>query len=206
MLEQIVLPDLLLPEKFKEGVVLMEIGIATKNLTLDNEIKEYAEKKLSKLAKFLSSISSIKLELAEEKSKSRVHQYAAQVTVNINGFLIRGEQKNDDIRKCIDSVVDVTGRLIDKYKSRFDISKGRVPESIRKPISDEKAGRDLDRKIKVVKQKRFNIKPMKVEQAIDQMEFIGHDFFIFVNDVDNSINIIYRRKDGEYGLLQPELG
>jgi len=182
----------------------MQIQVTTKNLKAEGDIKEYAESKLNKLTKYLNSISSIKLELIEEKSKSRLHAYSAQVTVNVNGFLIRGEQKGDDIHATVDAVADVMERLINKYKARYEVNKGRVPESIRKPAQGGVQREDEEMKTGVVKLKRFMVKPMTVDEAIDQMEFIGHDFFIFINYDDNSINVVYRRKDGKYGVLQPE--
>ncbi len=182
----------------------MQIQVITKNLKVEGDIKDYAEKKLSKLTKYLNSISSIKLELIEEKSKSRLHTYSAQVTLNVKGFLIRGEQKGDDAHATVDAVSDVMERLINKYKARYEVNKGRVPESIRKPANTESQGGEVEERNGVVKLKRFTIKPMTVDEAIDQMEFIGHDFFIFVNNDNNSINIVYKRKDGKYGVLQPE--
>jgi putative sigma-54 modulation protein len=180
----------------------MDIQIITKNLRLDEDIRDYAEKKLGKLAKYLSTISSVKLDLVEEKSKSRLHVYTAQVTLNINGFLIRGEHREDDVRAAIDGVADVMERLVNKYKGRYEVNKGRGPESIRKPVTGEiRMGEE--EATNIVKQKRFLVKPMTVDEAIDQMEFIGHDFFIFVNIEDNSIGVVYRRKDGKYGLIQP---
>ena len=182
----------------------MQVQVTTKNLKIEDGIKEYAEKKLGKLAKYLNSISSVKLELVEEKSKSRLHTYSAQATVNVNGFLIRGEQKGEDIHATIDAVSDVMERLIERYKSRYDVNKNRTAESIRKSSPGGVVEETEEVKTIVVKTKRFSIKPMTVEEAIDQMEFIGHDFFIFINGKDDSINVVYRRKDGKYGVLQPE--
>jgi putative sigma-54 modulation protein len=180
----------------------MDIKITTKNLRIEDDVRDYAVKKLSKLAKYLNSINSIKMELVEEKSKSRQTTYAAQVTLNINGFLIRGEQKDENPQAAIDSVADVMERLIDKYKKRYAVNKGKVHESIRTPAEEGTANQQEI--IHVVKRKKFMLKTMNADQAIEQMEFIGHDFFLFVNDEDNSINVIYRRKDGKYGLIQPE--
>jgi putative sigma-54 modulation protein len=182
----------------------MQIQVTTKNVKVEGDIKEYAEKKLSRLTKYLSNISSIKLELVEEKSKSRLHTYSAQATLNVNGFLIRGEHKGEDLHAAVDAVSDVMERLITRYKSRYDVNKGRTGESIRKPVAGEEKEEGEEDVAVVVKKKRFGIKPMTVEEAIDQMEFIGHDFFIFTNADDSSINVVYRRKDGKYGVLQPE--
>ena len=179
----------------------MEIQVTARNIKLDPVEKEYAEEKLAKLHKYLNTISTIKLELVDEKSKVRPI-YTAQVTININGFLLRGEHKGDNIRSAVDGVVEVLERLVTKYKKRYEINKGREPESIRKPIEEEEK-MEAD-KSRVAKSKSFLVKPMTTSQAIDQMEFIGHDFFIFLNARDNSVNVVYRRKDGRYGLIQPQ--
>jgi putative sigma-54 modulation protein len=179
----------------------MEIQVIARNIKLDPVEKEYAEEKLAKLHKYLNTISTIKLELVDEKSKVRPI-YTAQVTININGFLLRGEHKGDNIRSAVDGVVEVLERLVTKYKKRYEINKGREPESIRKLVeAEEKMEADKSR---VAKSKSFLVKPMTTSQAIDQMEFIGHDFFIFLNARDNSVNVVYIRKDGRYGLIQPQ--
>jgi putative sigma-54 modulation protein len=184
----------------------METQILFKNMKVDDDIKEYAEKKLGKLNKYLATISSIKIELTEEKSKSRQHMYTAQVTLNINGFLIRGEHKDESIKASIDEVVETMERQVTKYKKRYEVNKGRANESIRVPITAE-ADKEAENDGKeVLKTKRFIIKPMSVEQAVDQMEFIGHDFFIYASMDDKAVNVVYRRKAGGYGVILPELG
>jgi putative sigma-54 modulation protein len=183
----------------------METQILFKNMKTDEDIKEYADKKLGKLSKYLAAISATKIELTEEKSKSRQHVYTAQVTLNINGFLIRGEHKDESIKAAIDEVVETMERLITKYKKKYEVNKGRVTESIRTQAveGDEKAPESDE--ADTLRTKRFFIKQMTVEQAIDQMEFIGHDFFIFASADDKAVNVVYRRKNGKYGLILPEL-
>lgn len=182
----------------------MDIKISSRNLAITEDIRDYAEKKLTRLNRYLGNITLTHMELAEEKSKSRLSMYVAQVTLNINGILLRGEQKDDNLKSAIDAVTDVMERQIDKYKKRYSINKGKVHESIR--TKDEEKGSGEEIKGPVVKRKSFIVKPMTVEQAIEQMDFLGHDFFIFVNDEDSAVNVVYRRKDGHYALIQPEIG
>ena len=182
----------------------MDIKISGRNLTIDDDIRGYAEKKTTRLTRYLSNITMMHMELSEEKSKSRLSSYVAQVTLNINGFLLRGVQKDDNLKSAIDAVTDVMERLIDKYKKRYMVNKSKVHESIR-TIKEETDAID-EIKVPVVKRKRFIVKPMSTEQAIEQMDFLSHDFFLFANELDNSINVVYRRKDGNYGLIQPEIG
>jgi len=180
----------------------MEIKIAARNMKLQEDVRDYAENKLGKLFKYLNTISWIKLDLIEEKTKSRQPVYGAQVTVNVNGFLMRSEQKDENVRAAIDAVTDVMERLIDRYKKRYSVNKGKAHETIRTQV--EEVAPESEQPQYVYKRKRFIVKPMTAEQAVEQMEFLGHDFFLFVSDVDNSINVVYRRKDGKYGLIQPE--
>jgi putative sigma-54 modulation protein len=178
----------------------MEIKIAARNMKLEDDVREYAERKLGRLSKYLNNISSVKLDLIEEKTRSRQPVFGAQVTINVNGFLMRGEQKNDNPRAAIDAVNDVMERLIDKYKKRYSVSKAH--DTIRTQAEQE--AQTVEQPHHVYKRKRFIVKPMTIEQAVEQMDFLGHDFFLFVSDVDNSINVVYRRKDGKYGLIEPE--
>jgi len=180
----------------------MEIKIAARNMKLEEDVRDYAEKKLGKLSKYLNNIDSVKLELIEEKIKYGQPFISAQVTLNVNGFLMRGEQKDEKARAAIDAVTDVMERLIDKYKKRYSVNKFKAHETIRTQTTEETP--ESEQPQFVYKRKRFIVKPMTTEQAVEQMEFLGHDFFLFVNDVDNSINVVYRRKDGKYGLIQPE--
>ena len=180
----------------------MEIKIAARNMKLQEDVRDYAEKKLGRLFKYLNSISSIKLELTEEKTKSRQPVFGAQVTVNVNGFLMRGEQKDENVRAVIDAVTDVMERLIDKFKKRYSTNKGKAHETIRTPAEEDVP--QIEQSQYVYKRKRFIVKPMTAEQAVEQMDFLGHDFFLFVSDVDNSINVVYCRKDGQYGVIQHE--
>ena len=107
------------------------------------------------------------------------------------------------MKPAIDAVTDVMERLIDKYKKRYTVNKSKVHESIR--VVPEENDHTVEVIRPVVKRKKFTVKPMRIEHAIDQMEFLGHDFFLFLNDEDNSVNVVYRRKDGYYGLIQPEI-
>ena len=182
----------------------MEIQVATKNMNLTDDIKSYAENKINKLSRYLNNITTAKIELSEERSKSRQHHFTAQVTINVKGFIIRGEQKAESVKASIDKVEGVMERLLSKYKKKYEINKSRAPKSIKQPDNIEMDGEE-ETINSIVKSKRFAIKPMTIEQAIDQMEFLGHDFFLFMDVNDSVINVVYRRRDGRYGLIQPEI-
>jgi len=183
----------------------MDVKVITKNLSDSEDIVPYTEKKMSRLSRYSNNITGMKVELTREKSKSRKEQYTAQVTLNINGFIIRGEQKDDTLKAAVDSVTDVMERLVGKFKKKYEVTKSRGSLSIRElntalPLTESEAAAIPH----LVKTKRFIVKPMTVEQAIDQMEFLGHDFFLFLNAEDDTVNVVYRRNDGKYGLILPE--
>ena len=133
--------------------IIMEIKVSARNLKMTDDIREYAEKKLNKLSKYLSNITAAHMELEEEKSKSRLSRVSAQVTLNINGLLLRGEQKDDNVKPAIDAVTDVMERLIDKYKKRYIVNKSKVHESIRVVPKENDHTAEANRP--VVKRKKF---------------------------------------------------
>jgi len=181
----------------------MELQITGKNIDLSPMVRRYVERKLGKLSRHLPDIARSKVEIFKEKTKSPQQRFVAQVTIDSSGTLLRGEERGDDLFTAIDKVAAVMNRQIEHYKGkRYD--KGRGSLSVRGKFSEEVvAAQPLQR---VVKVKRFAVKPMLVAEAIDQMELLGHDFFLFFNADTEELNLLYRRKDGNYGLIEPELG
>jgi len=179
----------------------MELQITGKNIEVSPAIRSYVELKLGKLSRHLPNIIESKVEIAEEKTKSPQQHFVVQVTVNSSGTLLRGEERGEDLFTAIDKVVAIMNRQIEHYKGKL-YKKGRGSSLARGELRQEiKAA---PRK-KVIKVKRFAIKPMSVDEAIDQMELLGHDFFLFFNADTEKLNLLYRRKDGNYGLIEPEL-
>ena len=183
----------------------MNIKVLIKDIKGQDDIIIYTEKKMSRLERYMSQIKDVKVELTQEKTKSRQQFYTAQATLNVNGFIIRGEQKSDSLKAAVDAVTDIMERQIARFKKKYEVIRGKSPASIRMPATaTSEANSEKEEIPHLVKTKRFIVKPMTVEQAIDQMEYIGHDFFIFLNAEDNSVNMVYRRKDSRYGLIIPE--
>ena len=179
----------------------MELQITGKNIELLPTARSYIVRKLGKLSRHLPNIMESKIEVSEEKTKSPQQRFVVQVTVNSSGTLLRGEERGEDLFMAVDKVVAVMNRQIEHYKGKL-YDKGRG-SSLAKDEFSEEVETELSRK--VVKVKRFAVKPMSVAEAIDQMELLGHDFFLFFNADTVGLNIIYRRKDGDYGLIEPEL-
>ncbi|MFC2060709.1 HPF/RaiA family ribosome-associated protein, partial [Chloroflexota bacterium] len=144
-----------------------------------------------------------KVEVFEEKTKSPQQRFVVQVTIDSSGTLLRGEERGEDLFTAIDKVTAVMDRQVERYKGKQQ--KKRKGVSIaRSEFSPETE--TTERAAKVTKVKRFTIKPMSVGEAIDQMELLGHDFFLFLNADTGAINLLYQRKDANYGLIEPELG
>ena len=179
----------------------MERQITGKNIELSPAVHRYIERKLGKLNRHLPNIMEFKVEISEEKTKSPQQRFVAQVTVDSSGTLLRGEERGGDLFTAVDKVTAVMNRQIERYKGKL-YEKGRGSSLARSEFSEPEA---VPPPKKVVKVKRFDVKPMPVAEAIDQMELLGHDFFLFFNADTMELNLLYRRKDGNYGLIEPEL-
>jgi len=177
--------------------------IPKNNVVLSETIEKYAEKRVGKLDRYLPSISEGKLEISHEDTKLPEQRFTVQVTLDSKGVLIRAQEKAEDIRTAIDKVMDVLTSRIERYKGKL-YDKGRGVSLARQGITEDAEGSEPSKR--VVKVKHFLVKPMSVDEAINQMELIGHDFFLFTDAETGSPNLLYRRKDGGYGLIEPETG
>jgi putative sigma-54 modulation protein len=176
----------------------MELSLKGKNLEVTDAVEKHVEQKLGKLDRYLPNIAEVRVELAQGEAKSAESRYIAQVTIDHKGTLLRGEERAPDIFTAIDAVTDVVTRQIERYKGKLYGRKKGAP-SLREGLAMEELG-------KVVKVKRFLTEPMSVDEAIEQMELLGHNFFFFFNEDTEQFNVLYRRRDGDYGLIQPEFG
>jgi len=181
----------------------MELQITGQNIDILPSLRRYIERKLGKLSRHLPNIMESKVEVLEEKTKSPEQRFVVQVTVNSSGTLLRGEERGQDLFTAIDKVAEVMERQIEHYKGKL-YDKGRGISLARSEFSEEAEPAPPAKK--VVKVKRFAIKPMPIDEALEQMELLGHDFFLFLNAETEEVNLLYRRKDGNYGLIEPELG
>ena len=184
----------------------MELQIVGRNMEISQAIQDYVERKIGKLARYLPKISEAKVEVYEAKTKSPQHRFTVQVTLNCKGTLLRGEESGENIYVAIDAVADGLARQIERYKGKL-YKKGRGASLARQTSALEAVSVDEEAEIlpKVVRVKHFAVKPMSVTEATEQMELLGHDFFLFVNADNDMLNLLYRRKDSNYGLIEPEL-
>jgi len=181
----------------------MKLQITGKNMDIQATVQSYVKRKLGKLDRRLPNIMEANVEISEEKTKSPQHRFVVQVTINSNGTLLRAEERGEDLFTATDKVEAVLNRQIERYKGKL-YNKGRGNSFTRARFSQEiERAQPAET---VTKVKRFAIKSMSVTEAIDQMELLGHNFYLFRNSDTEELNLLYRRQDDNYGLIEPELG
>jgi putative sigma-54 modulation protein len=182
----------------------MELSIKGRNMEVTDRLQEYIEKKIGKLDRYLPTISEAWVELSVEETKAAQDRQVCQVTVRSNGTILRAEERSDDMFNSIDSVLDKMYRQIARYKGKRK-NRWRGASAAVEPLPLELEEDIEEEPSTIVRFKRFPMIPMGPEEAVEQMELLGHDFFVFYNADEGQINVIYRRKDGNYGVIQPEL-
>ncbi len=187
----------------------MELQIVGTNMQITPAVRRYIERKLGKLNRHLPNIIDTKVEVSEEKTKSPQQHYLVRATVSSGGAVFHGEDRGEDLFVAIDRVAAIMIRQLEHHKGKRH-EKGRGVSLARGRISEEAAtaGPDAatEAERKVVKVKRFLMNPMTEAEAIDEMEALGHDFFLFLDADAKKLKLLYRRNDGNYGLIEPELG
>lgn len=177
----------------------MKVSIYFRDMKNSDALEELMEKKLSKLDRYFKSEAEAKVTMSTIKRTN----FKVEVLIPFNGLFLRAEETSDDMHKSVDKVVDKLERQLRKYKTR--IEKRHTQGSVRHPSFNEEAFEDEaaydSDEPKIVRTKSFELKPMTEEEAILQMEMLGHDFFIF-EDIDGITSVLYRRKDGNYGLIE----
>jgi len=174
----------------------MNIIITGKNMEVGDVLRNYVEKKVQKLNRYLPTASEARVELAMEGTKDAEHSQVAQITLRSKGTILRSEERSADIFASVDAALDKIYRQIIRYKEKR-YPRGRGPEKGLPLLEEEETPH-------IVRTKRFPVRPMDEEEAIEQMELLGHDFFVFFNATTGQVNVLYRRRDGNYGLIEPE--
>ncbi len=178
----------------------MKLQIITKNVEVSEAIQEQAKVKIGKLSRYLPTISKATVEISKENTKLPQQRFTVQVTLDSRGILIRTQEKAEGIRTAIDKVVETLTNRIERYKGKL-YDKGRGISLARQEATEQ-----TEIPEKVVKCKHFLLKPMLQDEAMNQMELLGHDFFLFISAETDNLNLLYRRKDGNYGLIETGTG
>jgi putative sigma-54 modulation protein len=175
----------------------MVVTVNGKNIEVTDALREYAEKKVSKIAKFFEkSPRGAQVTLSTERGK-----HVVDITIQVDGLLLRGEEKTSDMYGSIDGAIDKIERQVRKYKTKIN-RKFREENKVVATLSPAPQEEATEPQIK--RTKRFAMKPMTVEEAVMQMDLLAHDFYVFTNGETDQVNVVYKRKDGNYGLIEPE--
>lgn len=175
----------------------MRITVTGKNIIVTDALKDRVIKKLTKFDKFFGADTEATATLSVERDR-----HIFEVTIPFNGIILRGEDATDDMYTSIDNVMEKLERQIRKQKTKLE--RKLKDMDLRFDTLFESNADEEEDEVQIVKTKRFAIKPMPAEEAAMQMELLGHSFFVFSNSDTEEVNVIYKRKDGNYGLIEPE--
>jgi putative sigma-54 modulation protein len=189
----------------------MNVTIRAHNTRVPDDLREHAEKKLARLERYLPRVNDVTVEVEREETRASAHRYAVQITVHAAGTILRSEERAADPQTAFDRASDVLGRQAQRHKKRLvgRHRTGDVRELAPEPEPDEGIEPEDDDEFdeyllgKIVRVKHFEAKPMSQEEALAQMDLIGHDFFLFLDAASNEYALLYKRRDGDYGLLAP---
>jgi putative sigma-54 modulation protein len=193
----------------------MNLTIRTHHTKVPDEFREHAEKKINRLERYLPRVDVVTIEVEFEETRSAADRYAVQITAHSGGTVLRSEERSGDPRTALDLAADVLSRQAQRHKKRLDgrhrgaEAKHAAPEpeiagAVTEPGTDDEYDEYLLGKI--VRVKHFEAKPMSQEEALAQMDLIGHDFFLFLDASSNDYALLYKRRDGDYGMLTPTRG
>lgn len=181
-----------------KGVDFMNFIISGKNIEVTPGLKDSVISKLGKLERYFTPDTEIIVTLSVEKDRQKI-----EVTIPVKGDIIRSEQTSTDMYVSIDLVEEVIERQLRKYKNKL-IARHQEGSAFKQEFFEEEPAIDSNDEIQIVRTKKFGIKPMFPEDACVQMELLGHDFFVFSNAETEEVNVVYKRKNGTFGLIEPE--
>ena len=177
----------------------MRLQVKGKNLEVSDSIRSYAEEKLGKLDPQLHELTVVELELAVERNPSISANQVAEGTIFTKGPVLRARESSEDMKASIDQLTDKLVRQVKHYREKRNRRAARSNGDTQGGIPME------DGEPQIVKTKQFAMKPMSTEEAVLQLELIGHDFFVFQNADSSDVNVVYRRRQGGYGLIEPQV-
>ena len=176
----------------------MNFIISGKNIDVTPGLKSCIEQKLGKLERYFTPETEIIVTLSVEKERQKI-----EVTIPVKGHIIRSEQSSNDMYVSIDLVEEVIERQLRKYKNKL-VARNQDGSNFKQEFFESEDTSSEDDEIKIIRTKRFGIKPMFPEDACIQMDLLGHDFYVFFNAETEEVNVVYKRKNGTFGLIEPE--
>jgi putative sigma-54 modulation protein len=183
----------------------LEVEIYGHGLEVTDRINDYVTKKASKLDRYLNEIEETRVDLSYVKTaRSAADRQVAEITARGKGFILRSEERSDDIFAAFDTAVDKMQRRMERYKGKH--YRGRGDGRTAADVTMEEEEPEEEETPIIARRKRFVLEPMDELEAVEQMTMLGHEnFFVFFNANSNAINVLYRRRDGTYGLIEPDV-
>jgi putative sigma-54 modulation protein len=181
----------------------VRLQVKGKNLEVSDSLYRYAEEKLGKLERHLNDATRLELELAVEKNPSIAASQVAEATVWTKGPILRARESSEDMRASIDLLVEKLERQVKRYREKRQRKQTARHAPHHQPLEEAEPVVPGEAEPLIVKTKQFAVKPMTPEEAVLQLELIGHDFFVFRNVESSEVNVVYRRRDANYGLIEP---
>ena len=175
----------------------MRIIISGKNIDITDGLRQAVEDKLSKLERYFTPETDVIVTLSIEKERQKI-----EVTIPVKGNIIRSEQVSNDMYVTIDLVEEVIERQLKKYRTKLVTKQQNAASVFKREFLEEQS--EEEEEIRIIRSKKFDMKPMYPEDACVQMELLGHDFFVFINADTDQVNVVYKRKGDTYGLIEPE--
>jgi putative sigma-54 modulation protein len=172
----------------------MRVLITSKNLNVSDHLKETIEKKVEKLGKYFSDDIGVSVMLSAEKNRQKI-----EATIQVRGMIFRAEETTNDLYDGVDRIVDKLATQMSRFKTKIQ----RKHKDNREFLFSDWPDASTAEELKVVKTKKFQLAPMTVDEAIVQMEMLEHTFFLFLNTETDTVNVVYKREDKDYGLLEP---
>jgi putative sigma-54 modulation protein len=179
----------------------MEIELLARRVELSDKVRDYVDKKIGRLDRYLPDIKATRVELSHGVKRSRGEVYKAQITIWVDSAVLRAEEMEGELFTAIDLASDKLHRQIERFRGKR-LDRWHDGDRV---ASEELPELDVEEDGAVVRRKRFAMHPMDEQEAIEQLDLLGHDFFLYMNGATGEVNVVYRRKDGGYGLIEPVL-
>ncbi len=195
----------------------MQLIVHGRNIEVNDWIEEYVRKRIKRVERYLPNINEVRAELAQSPTRSAGDRFTVQMTMWSNGQILRAEESTSDVFASIDAAVDKISEQVRRFKDKHKRERRRASAAVQLKAEMVPSAAELQAEVeveeeslpahgKIVRRKEFIMQSMSEEEAIEQMELLAHDFFIFYNVVSKAPSVVYKRKGGDYGILQPQLG
>ncbi|MBN1487921.1 MAG: ribosome-associated translation inhibitor RaiA [Anaerolineae bacterium] len=180
------------------------LNIYTRNLELTERLNDYVDQKVDRFHRYLPNIEGVRVDLSETNARDSARRMVAQITIYVPRAILRAEERSGDIFTAVDAVMDKMYRRIERYKGRkMDERRSAAPPVVEMPLEVDEYEEVAVSEPDIVRVKEFEVSSITPEDAVEQMELLGHHFYVFLDGTDGRLSVVYRREGGNYGMLKP---